>query len=103
MSEKLVNFRFDEEGFEDLKDLARKERVSLKSLLTSILSDYIKNHKDGNPQYTIEQSMDLNFMACPAFFRDSKAWENYLQNHPEEAEKIKNQILLIEKVTLRYL
>ncbi len=102
--EKLVNFRFEVGMYEELKMLALKERVSIKDLISRELIDYIKKHKDGNPQFKLDQFNDPNFVACPAFFRDSQSWNWYLskQNH-NDLEKFKNQILLIDKLMARFL
>ena len=105
MSEdRLVNFRWELGMYEELKMLALKERVSVKDLITNQLEDYIKKHKDGNPQFTLEQFSDKNFLACPAFYRDNAAWYSYCSKaNPQELLKIKNQILMIEKETLKFL
>lgn len=103
MSEKLVNFRMDEDEYVKFKLLAMKERKTVKDLTSTLIKDYLKEHGDGNPQYTIEQFQDPDFMACPAFYRDGLAWENYIkQATPEEKEKLKAQILLIEKRLLKW-
>ena len=102
--DKLVNFRWELGMYEELKMLALNEHTTVKALITRELSDYVKKHKDGNPQYTLEQFKDPDFIACPAFYRDSLAWGSYCAKaSPAELLKLKNQILLIEKQTLRYL
>ncbi len=104
MSEKLVNFRWDEEKYETLKDVARKERRDIKDVIGDVLDDYIKAHADGNPQFTIDQFEDPNFVACPAFYRDATVWENYIkQATPEELEKLKNQVILIDRKLTKWI
>ena len=103
MSEKLVNFRFDEEKYFKLKELALRERVEIKTLLGSLIDDYLKVHADGNPNYVITDFVDVNFMCCPAFYRDREAWENYIsKSNNEERQKIKQQILLLDKTLIKY-
>lgn len=98
MSEKLVNFRMDEDKYQELKMLALKERTQVKSLVSGLIEDYITAHQDGNPQFTIDQFKDPEFVACPAMYRDGKAWDNYLgKQTPEELEKFKNQLIMIDK------
>ena len=98
MSEKLVNFRFDEEKYNELKMLALKERTNVKSLVSNLLDDYIKTHKDGNPQFKLDQFADPDFIACPAFYRDGNIWENYIKKASDsEKQKLKNQIILLDK------
>jgi len=94
----------DEEKIHDFHLLALKEKKKLKQLHLEIIEDYIKKHQDGNPQFTIDQFKDPNFIACPAFYRDSNYWDYYCKNQTtEELDKLKAQILLIEKNILRYL
>ena len=98
VEEKLVNFRFEVGMYEELKMLALKERTTVKKLITKELIDLLKEHKDGNPQYKLDQFNDLDFVACPAFFRASTYWDYYFKRQtPEELEKFKNQIILIDK------
>jgi hypothetical protein len=104
MSEKLVNFRFDEEKYQELKMLALKERTQVKTLVSKLIEDYLKQHKDGNPQFTIDQFEDPDFVACPAFYRDKNSWKNYMQKAtPEELEKVKTQIIMLDKTLGYYL
>ncbi len=93
----LRTFRTDEELFNDFKMICLKERIDLGDKLNEFITDYVKVHKDGNPQYTIDQFEDPNFMACPAFYRDSEAWKSYLkQASTTELENVKSQIILID-------
>ena len=67
-------------------------------IITHLIEDYIKEHKDGNPQFKLEQFADPDFIACPAFYRDARTWENYIKNaNDEEKQKLKNQIILLDK------
>ena len=102
--EKFMGVYLDEEKINDFHLLALKERKKLKELHKEVIEDYLKKHGDGNPQYTIDQFDDKNFMATPAFFRDGLAWKNYLSKQDsKELNKIKSQILLIEKQMMPYL
>jgi len=94
----------DEDKYQDLKMLALKERKPVKALLTDFVEDYLKKHKDGNPQYLIDQFQDPNFMACPAFYRPITVWETYFKQASEkEKENIKNQMISIDKKLGMYL
>jgi len=102
--EKLVNFRWELGMYEELKMLALKERVTVKDLITRELEDYVKKHKDGNPQFKLDQFKDPNFMACPAFYRDANTWDSYCKKaESKELIKVRSQILLIEKKLMMYL
>ena len=95
---KFMGVNLDEEMVTDFHMIALKEKKKLKELHLEIIEDYIKKHGDGNPQFTIDQFEDPNFIACPAFYRDSTAWYNYMnQATPEELQKLKAQIILIDK------
>ena len=84
--------------------LALKERTNVKSLVSNLLDDYIKTHKDGNPQFKLDQFADPDFIACPAFYRDARTWENYIKNASEdEKQKLKHQIILLDKKLGMYL
>lgn len=97
-SEKLVNFRMDDDIYQKLKMLALKERKPVKDIITNQIEDYVKKHGDGNPQFTIDQFEDPNFIACPAFYRSPTTWDTYLKNQdPKELEKVKQQILMIDR------
>lgn len=102
--EKLVNFRFEVGMYEELKMLALKEHTTLKKLITRELIDYIKAHKDGNPQFRLDQFADPNFVACPAFFRDIHYWDYYFSKQtPGELDKFKNQIIQIDRSMAKHL
>ena len=95
--DKLINFRWELGMYEELKMLALKEHTTVKSLITRELEDYIKKHKDGNPQFKLDQFNDPNFVACPAFWRSLSNWDYYFKRQtPEELEKFKNQIIGID-------
>lgn len=88
----------DESEYQELKMLSLKERKPVKILISNLIEDYIKEHKDGNPQFKLEQFADPDFIACPAFYRDARTWENYIKNaNDEEKQKLKNQIILLDK------
>ena len=94
----------DEEKYLELKMLALKERTEIKSLLSGMVEEYIKEHKDGNPQFKLEQFADPDFIACPAFYRDGRTWENYISKATnEEKQKLKHQIILLDKKLGMYL
>jgi len=104
-SEKVLKtWKTEKDTYEDFKDICRKERVNLGDKINGFIEDYLKEHKDGNPQYTIDQFKDPDFIACPAFYRDNMAWYNYCsKSTPQELEKLKAQILMIEQQTLKFL
>lgn len=104
MSEKFVNFKYDEDNYQRLKELALRERKNVKIIMGNLLDDYLKKHADGNPQYKLDQFDDPNFMACPAFYRPVSVWETYIKNaDDDERMKLKEQIVLLDKTLWKYL
>ena len=77
----------EKEKLKELKLLAAREGTTIKSILEKQIDDYLKVHKDGNPNFTIEQFIDPNFKACPAFFRDRNIWLTYLNSLDEKGFK----------------
>ena len=102
--EKFMGVYMEEEKLNQFHLLALKERKKLKELHKEIIEDYLKKHGDGNPQFTIDQFEDPDFMACPAFYRDGLAWDSYLKKQDtKELVNVRSQILLIEKKLMQYL
>ena len=92
------------EKLEELKVQAAKERTTIKAIIESQIDEYLKIHKDGNPAFTLDQFADPDFIACPAFYRDAKTWENYIRKaNNDEKQKLKNQIIIIDKKLGMYL
>jgi len=98
MNKKIKSWESDEDLYLEFKALCIKERAQVGDKINEFIEKYVKEHKDGNPQFTLEQFEDTNFIACPAFYRDGQAWQNYMnQATPEELQKLKAQIILIDK------
>ena len=70
--------RVDPDKYEDLKLILFREKSTFQNWLAEQIDTYLKNHGDGNPNFTLDQFDSETFQACPAFFRDMKTWEGYL-------------------------
>ena len=104
MTEKLVNFRMEEDTYQELKMLALKERRPVKVLVSDLIINYVKQHKDGNPQYKLDQFEDPNFIACPAFYSNYQKWLSYYSKAtPEELEKLKTHVIMFDKLLGKFL
>jgi len=104
MVEKFMGVYLEEEKIHDFHLLALKEHKKLKQLHKDIIDDYLKAHQDGNPQFKLDQFEDPNFIACPAYYRNSLYWDYYCKNQSNnELEKLKVQLLVIETNILKYL
>jgi len=87
-----------------IDDLASKERVSLSAVILDALLEYWQKHGDGNPVFTLDQFQDLNFAATPALCRPSKNWDIFLSKAtPQIKEEIKNHIIRIDHILVKYL
>lgn len=81
-----------------LKEIALRERTSMKEIINTQIDEYIKIHGDGNPNFQITEFFEPDFNICPAVFRDAVAWKNYLEKRtPKELQEIKTQIIVIDK------
>ena len=100
----MTTFQIDKDLWTDFKVLMARENRPAGNALTEMIEKYLKEHGDGNPQFTLEQFEDPNFIACPAFYRDGLAWESYMkQATPEELSKIRDQVVLIDKKLGRHI
>lgn len=102
--ERMTTFLFNVELLTKFKENCTKEGKSMKEMIQEFMAEHNKVHGDGNPAFLITDFIDENFMACPAFYRDGKSWNNYLsKSTPTEKEKVKQQIILIDKMLGRNL
>jgi len=103
-SEKMLNVYIPEDLLSDLKIMAAKERTTIKKIVNENLENYRKEHKEGNPAFTLDQFADPDFVACPAFYRDRAAWLNYYSKAtPEELQKLKSQVIMHDKLLGKFL
>ncbi len=102
---KSFSYKTDKEPIiQKINELADKEGKKISELIVNILEEYVKKHADGNPQYQIDQFVDPDFIACPAFYRDGRTWENYISKATDgEKQKLKQQIILLDKKLGMYL
>jgi hypothetical protein len=67
MKDKIVNFFLNEEKKKELDMLAVREGRTLKAIFTELIEEYIKIHKEGNPQHLITSFQDNeDFMGFPS-------------------------------------
>jgi len=74
----LINFEVTKEIREELKILAARESRTIKDILTEVSVDYIKVHKEGNPQHLMDNFLDnvdmRGYPALGARFDEIKGW-----------------------------
>ena len=78
-SSSTIGTRVDPDKYEELKLILFREKSTFQNWLAEQIDTYLKNHGDGNPNFTLDQFDSETFQACPAFFRDMKTWEKYLK------------------------
>ena len=68
--------------------------------MLTALQEYVEKHGDGNPAFTLDQFQDPNFKVCPAFFRDSIIWKDYLQKlNKDEWKDVDRQVGVLLALT----
>ena len=68
---KLLNFYIDEQIHKELKILAARENRSITEILNELSIEYVKIHKEGNPQHLITNFMtNGQFIGFPSIAID---------------------------------
>ena len=95
-----MGVHLEETDLETFKDIARKERITLKALHKKVILDYNKIHGDGNPGFTLDQFSESNNMkAVPAVFRNRDDWKKYIEELPKkEAQELLWQVQTINSL-----
>jgi len=70
-----------------------KDRCSVSELIILAAKEYYNHHKDGNPNFTLDQFDEKDFKACPALFRKRETWENYYKKLTKQEYKELDQQL----------
>jgi len=82
---KLMNFQITEELHTELKIMAARESRKMAEIITEQVENYIKVHKEGNPQHLITSSMDNeDFLGFPAIALSPENKRKYLKKMPED-------------------
>jgi len=90
MTDKLVNFFFDEEKKRELDILAKREGRTLKEIFTEITDEYLKVHKEGNPQHLITSFQNNeDFMGFPSIAVTLENKRKYADSMPS---KLKDEL-----------
>lgn len=75
----VISSRVNIENYDRLKLVLLRERNTFQTWLNDQISNYLKVHGDGNPNFTLDQFDSEEFQACPAFFRPMDKWTDYLK------------------------
>ena len=80
--------------------IAERERKSKSALIMELVRQYIKEHGDGNPAYSLTKWVqDSDFKVTPAFFESQPKWKQYLEKCDRpELEKVEGKALAIREI-----
>ena len=87
MAEKFTGCMLDELIIRDLKIEAAKQKIFIKDLQKNILIEWLRNHQDGNPVFTLDQFQDQKMLAIPNLMRKGDEIAEYLNNCPDHIVK----------------
>jgi len=78
----------EKETLHELKILAVRESRTIREILLEQIDNYIKTHKEGNPQHLITQFQDNeDFMGFPAMAIKTQNKRDYVEKMPEDMRK----------------
>ena len=70
---------------QELKLLAAREGKTVREILTEQALEYVKIHKEGNPQHLLTQYQENeDFLGFPAMSINTEAKKNYLKKMPKD-------------------
>ena len=82
MGEKPILFNYDEDKKKELAILAKREGRTLKEILTEIADEYLKVHKDGNPQHLMTNFVENeDFTGFPSMGVSYDMKKKYIKKH----------------------
>ena len=82
---KLTNFFLEDNLHQDFKILATREGRSIKDILTELIEDYIKQHKEGNPQHLLTSyTENEDFLGFPNITLSIENKRKYIKKMSEE-------------------
>lgn len=91
---KVVNFRIEEEEWQEYKEIILAERRTIQESIVRLIEEYKKKVK-GNPQFTIDQ-FETILQKSPNLNDSSEKWTQYLKSlNVEEYKEFDKQINMI--------
>jgi len=73
--------------YEEFKKICLREGVGVGEKINEFISEYIKIHSNGNPQFTITQFEDPTFSAYPALKASYQKRREWFYNFKQSATK----------------
>jgi len=97
---KLVNFWMEDDLKQELDILSKRERRSLKDILNEQIANYVKEHGDGNPNYSLDQFDQEEMKAVPAMFRTNEDWMSYMNGlNEKEFRELETKIYQLKSIS----
>lgn len=95
----IKSFSFQEKDkpyLEEFENIAKKEGLKFSELVVKCIRDYAVDHKEGNPQFTLDQTLFGDIKARPAFGKNRDLWIKHLNSQSDKvAEEILGQASMI--------
>ena len=84
---------------DEFKKIANREGINQSRLLITLVEDYVKNHSEGNPNFTIEQFQDPDFVAMPATMSPLDKWDKFIKQNMtiEERRELDKRFIDLRK------
>jgi len=74
--------RIDDDLKKELDILSAREGRTLKDIVIEQIKDYVKTHKEGNPQHIMDKFLaDEDFIGFPAMAISSEKKKEYVKNY----------------------
>jgi len=91
---KMRSFEADLKQYNKFKSIISGAGGDVGEEINKLIENYNKEHGDGNPHFKIDDFLDSNFLATPAFMRDETAVRLYLEKIHGTSEwgKIESQL-----------
>jgi len=103
----LVNFEYDKEKWQQFRLLAMRESRTVKSIITEVIDEYLKIHKEGNPQHLITlftENEDIQGFSAVGINNEKK--QKWIDKNPKLKEemvvKIQEWKFIFEKNGYRF-
>ncbi len=90
-------FNTEKEVYETFKDVCRRERVDIGKKINELIIIYVKEHGDGNPNYSLDLFDHEEMKAVPAVFRSLPEWQEYISYMNEkDFREMESQVYAIK-------
>jgi len=81
-NEKLVNFYLDVELKKELDIISKRDGKSLKEIYTELSTEFVRDHKDGNDQHTLDSfSENEDFVGFPSVAISYQNKKDYIERN----------------------